>query len=129
MAGRRVYFSFHYEADIWRASNVRNLGAIDAAARAGFTDASLWEKVKRKGEPEICRLIQTGLHGTSVTAVLIGAQTATRPWVDYEIRASIKRGNGLVGVRIHGIKDQAGRTSTRGPVPPALRQGGYSILN
>lgn len=48
MAGRRAFFSFHYERDIWRASNVRQSGAINARARAGFSDASLWEKVKNK---------------------------------------------------------------------------------
>lgn len=127
MSGRRVFFSFHYEGDIWRASNVRKSGSIDAAARAGFSDASLWEKVKRKGEPEIRRHIQAGLQGTSVTAVLIGADTANRSWVDYEIRESIERGNGLLGIRIHGIKDQYGRRSARGAVPSALREGGDSV--
>jgi len=127
MAGRRVFFSFHYEADIWRASNVRNQGAIDAAARAGFTDASLWEKIKRQGDAEIKRHILAGLQGTSVTAVLIGAETSKRPWVDYEIRESIKRGNGLLGIRVHGIHDQAGRRSAKGKVPPAISQGGYSV--
>jgi hypothetical protein len=33
MAGRRVYFSFHYDNDIWRASNVRNSARFDAVAR------------------------------------------------------------------------------------------------
>ena len=127
MSGRRVFFSFHYERDIWRASNVRNSNEFDSAAHAGFSDASLWERAKKQGEPEIRRLIQAGLHGTSVTAVLIGAETANRPWVDYEIGESIKRGNGLLGIRIHGIKDQDGRRSARGPVPFALREGGHSV--
>lgn len=127
MAGRRVFFSFHYEKDIWRASNVRNSGTIDAKARAGFSDASLWEKAKKQGDREIRRMISTGLEGTSVTVVLIGTETANRPWVDHEIRESIERGNGLLGIRIHGIKDQDGRKSSRGSVPDALLEGNYPV--
>ena len=88
MPGRRVFFQLE---DIWRASIVRKAGQFDVTARAGWTDASLWEDAKRKGESEIRRLIDTNLNGTSVTAVLIGADTAKRRWVDYEIEKSIER--------------------------------------
>ncbi len=93
MTGRRVFFSFHYEQDVWRATNIRKAGAVDARAAAGWDDASIWEEAKRKGRPAIERMIDDGLKGTSVTAVLIGAETASRPWVAYEIEQSIKRGN------------------------------------
>jgi hypothetical protein len=129
MPGRRVFFSFHYEQDVWPATNVRNSGKVDATAAAGWNDASLWEESKRKGRSEIERLINDGLRGTSVTAVLIGAETATRPWVKYEITKSIERGNGLIGVRIHRLKDQAGRRGERGSVPTALSEGGFRIYD
>lgn len=127
MPGRRVFFSFHYERDVWRAANVRNAGVVDAAAAAGWSDASIWEEAKSKGRSELERLIQSALSRTTVTAVLIGSETAERPWVTYEIRKSIERGNGLLGVRIHGIKDQDGKRSPRGPVPDLLTQGGYRV--
>jgi hypothetical protein len=127
MPGRRTFFSFHYEQDIWRATNVRNAEKVDATAAAGWDDASLWEEAKRKGKTDIERLIDAGLKGSSVTAVLIGADTASRPWVLYEIEKSIERGNGLLGVRIHGIKDQDGKRSHRGSVPKAL--SGYPIYD
>jgi len=127
MSGRRVFFSFHYEGDVWRATNVRNAGKVDAAAAAGWDDASLWEDAKRKGKTEIEYLIDSGLKGTSVTAVLIGSETASRPWVTYEIEKSIERGNGLLGVRIHGIRDQDSHRSKRGSVPKALN--GYRVYD
>lgn len=127
MAGRRVFFSFHYKEDVWRASNARNAGQFDARAAAGWADASLWEKTKQKGPAAIRRLIDAGLDGTSVTAVLIGAHTAQRDWVAYEIERSIERGNGLLGVRIHKMEDQHGKRSTRGPVPKALDHDGYRV--
>lgn len=127
MPGRRVFFSFHYEPDVWRATNVRNTGKVDATAAAGWNDASLWEEAKGKGDAEIKRLIDAGLNRTSVTAVLIGIETADRPWVTYEIEQSIERGNGLLGIRIHNIKDQGRHRSRRGKVPTALSQGGYRV--
>lgn len=118
-----MFFSFHYEADVWRAANIRNAGQVDATTAAGWSDASIWEEAKLKGRAELERLIQSALVGTSVTAVLIGSETADRPWVTYEIQQSIDRGNGLLGVRIHKIRDQYGRTSRRGQVPRLLEQG------
>lgn len=117
---RRVFFSFHYENDIWRASNVRNAHVVEGTAAAGFQDGSLWEEAKKKGDEALMRLINKGLEGSTVTAVLIGAETASRPWVDYEIEQSIKRGNGLLGIYIDQIKDQKGQTSRRGTVPRRL---------
>ena len=129
MPGRHVFFSFHYEQDVWRATNVRNAEKVAATAAAGWNDASLWEKAKRQGRPEIERLIDAGLKGTSVTAVLIGSETASRPWVTYEIEKSIERGNGLLGIRIHVLKDQDRHRSKRGAVPEALSDGGYRVYD
>jgi len=124
---RRVFFSFHYQRDLWRANIVRNSPTVEGTAAAGFSDASLWEEAKRKGDEAIKRLIDNGLSGTTVTAVLIGAQTATRKYVTYEIEQSIKRGNGLLGVRIHGLKDKSGNMDSWGSVPAALSSAGAPI--
>lgn len=129
MTGRRVYFSFHYDIDIWRASNIRNSARFDAVARTPWSDASLWEEAKRKGDDAIRRLIDNGLKNTSVTAVLIGAETASRRWVKYEIEKSIDRGNGLLGVRIHSMKDQHGRKGKAGAIPTVLEERGYPVYS
>lgn len=129
MSGRRVFFSFHYERDIWRATIVRNSGKVDATAAAGWDDASLWEAAKRKGRAEIERLIEEGLRRTSVTAVLIGTETAERRWVNYEIARSIDRGNGVLGVCIHRIKDQSGRPSRGGAKPVAMIEHGFPVYD
>jgi hypothetical protein len=117
---RRVFFSFHYQRDIWRTNVVRNSGVVEGSAAAGFHDASLWEEAKRKGPAEVMRLIDAGLIGTSVTVVLIGAKTAERQYVDYEIEESIARGNGLLGIYISAIKDPQGNIDTQGPAPQRL---------
>jgi len=122
---RNVFFSFHYQRDIWRANVVRNSGAVIGESAAGFRDASLWEEAKKKGDRAIKNLIDEGLKGTTVTVVLIGMETANRAYVTNEIEKSIERKNGLVGLRIHNIKDQNGRTDVMGSIPAKLSDGGY----
>jgi hypothetical protein len=115
---RRVFFSFHYEADSWRAGQVRNCWITKPDRdSAGFWDASAWEEVKRKGEHAVKGWIDQQLKGTSVTIVLIGAQTAGRPYVRYEIARSHFRGNGLLGLYIDKCEDQAGSCCQRGEDP------------
>lgn len=114
---RKVFFSFHYERDAWRAANVRKSGVVAKDDEFGFIDAVDWEKIEREGEAAIRRWIQAQLKNTSVTVVLIGAETADREWVQYEIRESWKRGNAILGVRIHGIKDTDSKTDRAGSDP------------
>lgn len=114
---RRVFFSFHYERDIWRVNVVRNSWVTLDRVAAGFWDASLWETAKKQGDEAIRRMIGNGLENTSVTAVLIGKETADRPWVQYEIQKSYERGNGLLGIYINQIADQYGNTYPQGDNP------------
>ena len=124
---RKVFFSFHYQRDLWRVNVVRNSTVVEGAAAAGFHDASLWEEAKKKGDAAIKALIDSGLNGTSVTVVLIGAETSTRKYVTYEIEKSIERGNGLLGIRINNIKDKDGRIDSLGVTPSALAAAGAPI--
>lgn len=114
---RRVFFSFHYQRDIWRVNAVRNCWMTQDREVAGFWDASLWEEAQKRGDVAIQRMIDEGLKNTSVTAVLIGFETWDRKWVRYEIIESYKRGNGLLGVYVHGIKNQHGYVDTQGQNP------------
>ncbi len=115
---RRVFFSFHYQRDIWRIWRVRNHWvAKDDRQAAGYFDGSLSEKAQTEGSAKVKRLIDEGLNGSSVTCVLIGAETYTRHWVDYEIFRSIELGKGVFGVRIHGLKNNDERTDSPGPSP------------
>ena len=41
MPGRRVFFSFHYEQDVWRATNVRNSGKLRRCAEPNSPRKSL----------------------------------------------------------------------------------------
>ena len=115
---RRVFFSFHYERDIWRANIVRKSWVTKRTGKAvDFIDAAEFEKIKREGDSAIKRWINDQLKGTSVTAVLIGAETYKRKWVRYEIIRSFDKGNGLFGIYIHNIKDKNGNIDNNGKNP------------
>lgn len=128
---RRVFFSFHFDRDILRVGQIRNSGIVLAPgdSSAGFIDSASWESVKRQGDDAIRRWIDNELNGTSVTVVLIGAETANRPWINHEIKESVKRGNGLLGIYIHNVKDLNGRTDAQGANPFAYlyRENGASL--
>jgi len=114
---RKIFFSFHYERDAWRASQVRNSNVVASEDEYGFIDAADWESIKKKGNAAIERWIDDQLKNASVTIVLIGAETASREWVAQEILKSWNRGNGVVGIRIHNIKDQDQKTDVAGRNP------------
>lgn len=126
---RRVFFSFHYQRDIWRVNQIRNAGVVDASAAAGWSDASLWEEARRKGDAAIKRLIDEGLKGTTVTAVLIGSRTANRKYVAYEIEQSLEQGNALIGIRIHALANQDGKVDEPGEIPEALKRAKARIYD
>ena len=115
---RRVFFSFHYDRDVWRAGQVRNswVTQLDREA-AGFWDAASWEEVKKKGDEAVKRWIGREMEGTSVTVVLIGSVTSKREYVQYEINHSWAKRSGLIGVYVHNIKDSQGRTEQKGADP------------
>ena len=111
---RRVFYSFHYEQDNWRAGQVRNIGVFEGNQPATDND---WEGVKLGGDRAVQDWIDGQLRGRSCTVVLVGSSTANRKWIDYEISKSWDTGKGVVGIRIHGLKDRSGRISTCGRNP------------
>lgn len=104
---RRVFFSFHFKNDIWRANQVRMANVVAGPDVAGFFDHSEYIEAKKKGRDAIKRMIHRHLKNTSVTIVLIGEETANRPWVRYEIKESLAQNNGLLGIYIHHLKNQS----------------------
>lgn len=113
---RRCFYSFHYEPDNWRASIVRQIGSIEGNRSATDND---WESVVSgvNSEEKIKRWIATQLQGRTCTIVLVGSGTAKRKWINHEIIESWNDGLGVVGIRIHGLKDRFGQTSATGENP------------
>jgi hypothetical protein len=111
---RRVFYSFHYKPDNWRASQVRNIGVIEGNSPVSDND---WEEITSGGASAIQAWIDGQLSGRSCTIVLIGANTAGRKWIKYEIGKSWNDGKGLLGIYVHNLKDKDQNQSTKGRNP------------
>ena len=111
---RRAFYSFHYKPDNWRAAMVRNIGSIEGNRPATDND---WEAIKKGGATAIKKWIAKQLKNRSCTVVLVGSNTTNRKWIRYEIVKSWNEGMGVVGIRIHGLKDANGNISPRGANP------------
>jgi Thoeris protein ThsB, TIR-like domain len=111
---RRVFFSFHYIPDNWRAAQVRNMGVIEGNAPASDND---WESITRGGDTAIRSWIDGQMKGKSCAVILIGSNTAGRKWIKYEIKKAWTDGKGLLGINVHNLKDSAGKQSPQGRNP------------
>lgn len=99
---RQVFYSFHYGNDVRRVAQIRSIGALEGNKPVS---ANEWEEVKRKGQKAIEEWIDDNMRYRSCVIVLVGEETANRPWVKYEIEKAWNEGRGVVGIYIHNIKD------------------------
>lgn len=120
---RSIFASFYYDGDADRVQQVLKMGALEGDS---LVTAQEWEAVKRKTSDVIRRWIHDQMLRKNAVVVLVGRETASRRWVDYEIRKAWDDGRPLVGIRIHGLKNLKGHTSQRGANPfasVALKDG------
>lgn len=106
-----VFYSFHYRRDIFRVQRIANIGALDGQA----LNRQEWEQVKRGGKSVIEKYIDGEMAYKRAVVVLVGTETASRPWVLYEIRKAWNDKKPIVGIRINGLVD----TPAGGSVDPA----------
>jgi hypothetical protein len=120
---RQVFFSFHFANDAWRVSQVRNMGVLEANKPVSDND---WEAVKKGGDAAIEKWIDNQMAGKSCAVVLVGSETSQRKWVIREIVKAWDKGKGVVGIRIHNLRDETKNTSARGQNPFDLIKHGSS---
>lgn len=111
---RQIFYSFHYKLDCWRASQVRNIGAVEGNKPAPDNE---WEKITSAGDDAIKKWIISQIKYRSCTIVLVGSNTANRKWINYEIVKSWNDDMGVVGIYIHGLKNSKGFISEKGNNP------------
>ncbi len=111
---RRIFYSFHYQPDVTRVSQVRNIGTLEDNKPTTDND---WEEVKGGGDTAIKKWITQQMKGRSCTVVLIGENTANRKWINHEIIKSWNEGMGIVGIHIHGLKNIQGLVASKGKNP------------
>ena len=111
---RRAFYSFHFDNDAWRAGQVRNFGVTEHDEPVS---SNAWEEVKRGGDPAIKKWINDQMSTRSCVIVLIGSQTANRKWMNYEIERAWNDKKGILGIYIHKLHDNDGKSSPKGSNP------------
>ncbi|MBA3034945.1 MAG: TIR domain-containing protein [Desulfobacterium sp.] len=114
MAKKPVFFSFHFNNDVMRVQQVRNIGAIEGNTPVSPND---WEAVKRGGDPSIKRWIDDNMKYKQCVIVLVGSETADRPWVRYEIEKAWNDRKPIFGIFIHNLKCPRTGTCRKGKNP------------
>lgn len=114
MAKVPVFYSFHYANDVFRVQQIRNIGVVEGNEPV---TPNAWEDVKRKGDAAVERWIDESLKYKRCVIVLVGAETANRKWVKYEIKRAWELGKGLFGINIHNLKCPRTGTCSKGSNP------------
>lgn len=110
----KVFFSFHFDGDSWRTQTVRKIGVLEGDEPV---EATAWETVKKGGDKAIEAWIDRQMKGCDCLIVLVGAETAKRPWVKYEISKAWDDGIPVIGIRVHRLLDSKSQPSTAGDNP------------
>ncbi len=100
MAKKQIFYSFHFDNDVFRVQQIRNIGVIEGNTPVSVND---WEQI-RKNDDAVKKWIDDNMKYKSCVVVLIGEKTAVRPWVRYEIIKGWNDGKGVLGIYIHNIK-------------------------
>lgn len=95
-AGCHVFISFAYEDE--DEVNLLRGQAKKQNTELKFDDFSLKQAVNSENEDYIKKRIRERIDRSSVTAVYLTPDSAKSEWVDWEIRESLRRGKGVIGV-------------------------------
>jgi hypothetical protein len=111
----KVFYSFYYKGDVSRIQQLIQMGAVEGQQ---LLTGQKWEEVKKSGKAAVEKWIDEQMRGKKCLVVLVGTHTAGRPWVQHEIKKAWDDKLGVVGIRIHGLKDlDTQTTSAKGANP------------
>lgn len=114
MARVPVFYSFHFDNDVMRVQQIRQMGMIDGDEPVSKND---WETVKKKGDAAVEKWIDDNMKYKRCVVVLIGTDTHKRPWVIHEIKKAWEDGRGLLGIHIHNLNCPNNGTCSKGKNP------------
>lgn len=93
---RKVFVSYHHRGDQWYYDEFSRIFHEQWEA---VYDNSLERQINSDNTSYVIqRIRENHITGTSCTIVLIGAETHQRKYVDWEIKATLDKKHGLMGV-------------------------------
>jgi hypothetical protein len=122
---KNVFISHHHKDD----AHVDKLSRLLAGKGYTIRNSSIRAKPSNQArldkglirEEVLKRLLRMKISWAGTLVVLVGRETHSRPWVDWEIREANRQGKNIVGVYEEGLKDKV-------PLPEALEKYGTSIV-
>jgi hypothetical protein len=122
---KNVFISHHHKDDelVYKLTNLLRKNGCEirnSSIRAKPANQDRLEKGLIK-DSIIRRLLRMKMSWAGTVIVLVGKETHTRPWVDWEIKEANKQGKSIIGVYENGLKDKV-------ELPPALDQYATSIV-
>lgn len=95
---RKIFVSYHHVGDQWYYNQ---LSEIFAESYETIYDNSVDRLIDSDNVDYVIRNIRENfITGSSCTIVLCGAQTSWRKYVDWEIKATLDKQHGLIGVNL-----------------------------
>lgn len=95
---RKVFLSYHHDNDQWYYNEFSRFFSEQYEA---IQDNSLNRLVDSSDTDYVMRRIRENhITGTSCTIVLCGAETRWRKYVDWEIKATLDKQHGLIGIKL-----------------------------
>jgi hypothetical protein len=124
MTRRHVFISHHHADDekVDQLTNLLSKGGSDvrnSSVRMKPANQRRMDEGRVKDET-IRRLLRMKISWASSVVVLVGKETHTRPWVNWEITEAARQGKRIVGVYTHG--------GTDAEKPEALERYGSAIV-
>lgn len=102
MPKRKVFISYHHKGE---QAVVHEFIQTFREDYEVFTDRSRERAADSEDTEHLNQVCQEAIDGTSVTIVMIGKQTGCRKFVDWEIKHTLDREHGLIGISRTGILD------------------------
>lgn len=106
---RNIFISHHHKDDNSVSDFTALLGGKDYNIRNSSirVNEKNKERLEKKQVPRqtLERLLRMKMRWAGTVVVLIGSQTHSREWVNWEIKQAAKMGKRIVGVFMHGGKD------------------------
>lgn len=122
---KNVFISHHHkdDAQVDKLAKLLSKNGLDirnSSIRAKPANQSRLEKGMIK-DSTIKRLLKMKMSWAGSVIVIIGKETHSREWVNWEIETASRLGKNIIGVYENGLKDKV-------DLPPALEKLGTSLI-
>lgn len=121
---RKIFVSYHHGGD---QGYYNEFSRVFHDEYEAVFDNSLERKIDSANTDYIMRQIRENfITGTSCTIVLVGYSTYQRKYVDWEIKATLDKGHGLIGVRLPSARVESNNTIVPARLYENIRSG-YAV--